>query len=167
MLRSMISKCKAVPQQFLYYLPHIQKLLPQNNNLSDSETRLCLDNEYKASAGHNPRFHIPCDCRVSCNEMTIKSKITRSTHKQSKFGPIIEFAFDSTTYTEIQELPLYPLTKFVTDIGGWLSLFSGMSLLSVAEIVVFIVLSLLALLNKLKRSIASRRLRENDVNKVM
>ena len=94
--------------------------------------------------------------------MTIKHKVTSRAHEQSKYGPTIVFTFDSNTFTEIEEFPLYPLTKFVTDIGGWLSLFSGMSLLSVVEIIVFVVLSLLALLHKVKRSLSTRRLQESN-----
>ena len=161
-LRSMISQCKAVPQQFLNHSPKIQKLLPEHNNISDSEVRRCLWKAYNPGVFDQNTF-IHCDCRVSCKEMTIKHKATSRAHEQSHhIGPTIIFTFDSNTFTEIEEFPLYPLTKFVTDIGGWLSLFSGMSLLSVVEIIVFIVLSLLALLHKLKRSLSTRRLQESS-----
>ena len=60
-------------------------------------------------------------------------------------------------YTTINEVPAYPATKFVTDIGGWLGLFSGMSLLSMVELIVFTLLTLVGFYHHLKRFIKARR----------
>ena len=50
------------------------------------------------------------------------------------------------------EIPTYSLTKFVTDIRGWMGLFSGTSLISVIEILLFIIFSLIVLWRKCKES---------------
>ena len=65
-------------------------------------------------------------------------------------GVTITFEYLMTTYTEIVEVPAYPWSKFITDIGGWLSLFSGMSALSLLEIFIFIPLATVHLWRKMR-----------------
>ena len=53
---------------------------------------------------------------------------------------------------------------FVTDIGGWICLFSGSSLLSFVRLIVFTVLSLAGFWCKLKNFIRARRLRRSLIS---
>ena len=83
-----------------------------------------------------------CRCAPSCSEETFETTTTW----ERNIDNMISLRFSaSNTLTSITEIPAYPANKFITDIGGWLSLFSGMSILSVAEIIIFAVLSIVAL----------------------
>ena len=73
------------------------------------------------------------------------------------------FMYESNTYMDIKEIPAYPATKFVTDIGSWLGLFSGMSFLSVLEILLFIILSAFGIVQKLQHAIQTRRGQRNVI----
>ena len=91
--------------------------------------------------------------------MTIKH--TTSKNNRNGRGLAITLKFDSKTFTNITEIPAYPTEKFVTDRGGWLGLFTGMSALSVVEIILFVVLSLVALYRKIKQYLTTRRMNIN------
>ena len=105
------------------------------------------------------KISLSCDCPLACKEVMFKTKYTSSLDSN---GIFIQIKYDSTMYTMIDELPAYPATKFVTDIGGWLGLFSGSSLLSLVELIVFTVLSLAGFCCKLKNFIRNRRLRRSE-----
>ena len=64
---------------------------------------------------------------------------------------------------EIKEFPSYPATKFVTDIGGWLGLFSGLSFLSIVEVLLFVLLSVIVTLRKLRYVCKTRRRIKHDI----
>ena len=148
LLRLWISKCSALPNEWLRYVPNLKALLPAHNK-SDDYVIKCLKEEYDSY--HWGEHH--CDCRVSCKETSIK-------HQHIKNNPMIKniaIKYTSNTITEITEIPAYPATKFITDIGGWVGLFSGMSLLSVIEIILTVNLTLLAAYYKLKRFIIERK----------
>ena len=130
----MLSKCGDVIQQWQIYLPR-HKVFRKRN---DSAT--CLTNLF-----YEDFFGLKCKCPVSCYDMYIDTTI-ETTHSDSN---MISFQYHSNTATEIREVPAYPGSKFITDIGGWLSLFTGMSVLSLLEIFIFIVLSITALCRKL------------------
>ena len=150
----MIAKCGALPDFVLQYAPNLRTLLPKQSHSTDGGIRRCFlyfnNLFYDKEEGCN-------DCRVSCSEMTIKHTVT----KKGDYGPTIELRFDSKSLTNITETAAYPAEKFVTDIGGWLGLFSGMSALSVVEIILFVVLSLVALYRKIKQYLSIRRLNIN------
>ena len=142
----MINKCGAIPDRFLDYAPSLKRLLPKRNDRTPDEIRECL-----IMANHDSPL---CNCRVSCRETNIKFKHTTT---PTRFTGYLYFKYDSNTFMDIKEIPAYPATKFVTDIAGWMSLFSGMSLLSIVEVLLFTVLSVLAVLQKLKHKFYTRR----------
>ena len=145
-LQKMINNCGAVPDEFLRYLPHLKELLPDTNEKTDDHVKLCF---WEAM-----QHFESCKCGVSCHEMNIKH---RHFSDHNDHGIYLYFSYESNTFMEIKEIPSYPATKFVTDIGGWLGLFSGISFLSIVEILLFIFLSVLAMVKKLKHEIQIRR----------
>ena len=151
-VQQMIARCGAVPDQFLHYAPKVLNLLPKNSNRTEDSTRECLLNL--------DIYVDTCGCRVGCSEMMIKSRKTRFP-KSSRNGPYLSFLFTAKTMTEITEIAAYPPTKFVTDVGGWLGLFSGMSLLSMLEMILFTTLTLTALYRKFRHFLTARRLNIN------
>ena len=156
LLRAMISKCKAVPDEFLNYLPHLQALLPKYDNRTTFDVRHCLNEAVRNST----QMH--CDCRFACREMNIRHK---NTSNSNGFGAYLFLTYDSNRFMEITEIPVYPATKFVTDIGGWMGLFSGTSFLSILEVLLFTILSMLGVYRKLKRSINRRWSQRQATNK--
>ena len=131
----------------------------KNNNCA-KKTRDCLSKLLKWSDD--------CNCPTRCSEEFVETVITtnkkelsysyqQKLSKQSKTNKHTQafkifFSADSTL-TNITEIPAYPANKFITDIGGWLGLFSGMSVLSVAEIIIFLVLSATAFIKRKTRAI--------------
>ena len=88
-----------------------------------------------------------CDCPLSCEEINVDVTDNIEESDNRKFR-CVKFEYLSKTYTEISEVPAYPASKFITDIGGWLSLFTGMSALSLLEMFVFIPIATLIIWKK-------------------
>ena len=129
----MLSKCGNVIQQW-------QKYIPQNTPLNKSrDVKVCLKDIIEEMDSFS------CDCPVSCQELLVEAKF-RIKECRSDF---IKFSYLSNTYTETMEVPAYPASKFITDIGGWLSLFSGMSALSLLEVIIFVPLATITLYKRI------------------
>ena len=126
----MLSKCGNVIQQWQKYIP---KAKPLNTTHG---VKLCLQNIIVDELDS-----LSCNCPVGCQEMHME---TETSMEPCSEGSSVKFSYQSNTYTEIVEVPAYPASKFITDIGGWLSLFSGMSALSLLEVVIFIPLAIIA-----------------------
>ena len=146
-IRKVINECGALADEWLTYAPQLKRLLPAHNNRSNDEVRQCLFHD-----GHI--ISAPCECRMSCHQVNIKYKHEVNPDDKHRY---LSFIYPSNTYTEVSEIPTYPPEKFVTDIGGWVGLFSGMSILSVLEVILFAILTLLAAYHKFRQAIASRR----------
>ena len=141
----MLSKCGDVIQQWKIFLPK-DRVATKKTDVAE-----CLRNLfYKNFAG------LVCNCPVSCYEMYID---TAFESKYSMFRSL-DFQYLSNTVTEIRERPAYPESRFITDIGGWLSLFTGMSVLSILEFFIFIILCTIALFQKLFK--CQKHLKRND-----
>ena len=142
MFNTMLSKCGDVMQQWKMHL--------SQNQASTKKA----DVEYIMKCMQILFFShfdgLNCECPVSCSDMYIDTLVET---KYSQFARL-SFQYLSNTVTEIKEKPAYPGSKFITDIGGWLSLFTGMSVLSLLEVFIFIVLSITALVRK---GVLSRR----------
>ena len=141
----MLSKCGDVIQQWQIYLP------TDRESTKKEDSAACLIDLFN----HNfPGFR--CKCPVSCYDMYIDTVA-----EISNYGPqMISFNYLSNTVTEIKEIPAYPASRFITDIGGWLSLFTGMSVLSLLEVLMSISLSITALY----RTLMMMRRNNNKVN---
>ena len=152
-LKKLISQCGAIPHEYLDYAPHLRTLMPPHKNISHIEVRRCMFYLMLASF-QNPTI---CDCRVSCRETLFKWRQTISQHNHVE-SIELNFMLESKIFSNITEIPSYPPEKFVTDIGGWMGLFSGTSVLSFVEIMLLIILSITAACRKLRRHVTTRRL---------
>ena len=121
----------------------------EQKDLCERKTRECLYNSLM-----NPLPVGYCKCPQSCSEVMIDTSIT--TMESDNATKLVLSV--SNTVTRITEVPVYPANKFVTDIGGWLGLFSGMSVLSVAEIIIFMALSLVGVKYRKRRVIDQENL---------
>ena len=139
----MLSKCEDVIQQWQQFLPEC-RLFNKSKGV-----RGCLIDVLQT----NDR---QCSCPVGCYETYFDKKMGDQTFRdqyslEDLRGPAsISFQYLSKTATEIREKPAYPATQFITDIGGWLSLFTGMSALSLLEVLIFVFLSINVLRQKFK-----------------
>ena len=156
-LKKSIAECGAIPDQYLTYAPQLQELLPKQSNRTDDDVARCIQEIFFSPSEEFPE----CHCPVSCTETLFKTKYSVSQHESSHLGPLLTFSFNSKIVTNITDIPSYPPEKFITDIGGWLGLFSGMSLLSLLEVTLFVTLSITAGYSKLKQHLTARRFHVN------
>ena len=89
-----------------------------------------------------------CQCQFSCLETTYDTIIRKTHETPYSYMAEINIVYEKNTFTLVKEYEAYPLNKFFTDIGGWCGLFVGMSFLSLIEIIVFILLTIVALCRK-------------------
>ena len=95
-----------------------------------------------------------CHCPTSCFEEVVDTIVTKTKDAIAIDLSMTNLHFSAgSTLTNITEIPAYPANKFITDIGGWLGLFSGMSVLSVAEIIIFLVLTITAFMKRNSRMV--------------
>ena len=122
------------------------------------KTRECLRNTlHFFNQGVASCFN-ECYGSPSCYEEMVDTTMTK---RGDPVNTIFHLIFSAgNTITNITEIPVYPANKFITDIGGWLGLFSGMSVLSVAEIIIFIVLSVIAFIRGKPRATKPENVRE-------
>ena len=132
MFRKMIQECQNVPDQWKKFRSEREKV----NNKTDQQIRLCL---YISKVKFR---NIPCDCPPPCSERQMQ--VTHQYYKPHYLTKDWEiyFNFQSKMVTHVREFPSYTISKFLSDIGGALGLFVGMSCLSVLEIVVFVALKM-------------------------
>ncbi|XP_070498133.1 pickpocket protein 28-like [Chironomus tepperi] len=100
----------------------------------------------------NDRFEATCGCLKTCNDLKYDVKFEKtstsdnvllifSMYNFSKGDAVsrINFMFDDFEILEYEEYAAYSLHNFVADVGGLLGFFLGCSILSIIEIVYFII----------------------------
>ena len=100
---------------------------------------------------------------MGCKAVSIKtthfiSNVDNDNPKYIKF----EINVASNIITNVTEIATYPSTKFLPDIGGLLGLFSGMSVLSIIELIVCLALSIVTAFQKVKHFIITRHFQQNQ-----
>ena len=125
--KSMLQKCGDV------ILPWRQFLKPWHKNrrnisLTKDELEECLLGEF-----FDDNIDTPYPCPLPCYEVTYK---TQTFHLADDSTGLLQLniRYATNRVTVIQEVPSYTVDKLLSDIGGWLGLFVGMSLLSLVEI---------------------------------
>ena len=139
LFRKMLDDCGAV-------LDHWQRYAhgKYSTNKTSNNTRNCLHTVLMSTLQN-------CNCPFSCNETSFDAGFKVINWKEHSDMVEIQMIYNKNTFTMIEEYEAYPKDKFVTDIGGWCGLFSGMSFLSIVEILVFAVLSLIAFFEKFRK----------------
>ena len=136
-----INQCNATLDQWKQHIASKKESIKSssecNQRKCDMKIRKCL-RDALLSPNH-------CSCRPSCYEEIVDTVKSKDFSRDGVFK--LKFSADNI-FTTITEVPAYPANKFVTDIGSWLGLFSGMSILSVVEITIFIVLSVITFVQR-------------------
>ena len=138
--RQMLANCGTVIDPWLTYAKPSH---PRRNNthMTSKDIDKCL-NDNRACKGINGEL-ISCPCPKACHEESYRIK-------EIVIGADVDWLLNvqapeimgesRTTY--IEEVPAYTLDKVLADVGGYLSLFVGMSICSLIEIVVYVVTSI-------------------------
>ena len=132
----MLSECGDVIQQWQDYLPPKRKYQNRTEAVHDCLNHLSMEKF----------INFECVCPMSCYDMHIDTRV--EVKPSAVYFKSITFEYLSDTFTEIRESPAYPASHFVTDIGGWLSLFTGMSILSLLEVIITISLAIITICQK-------------------
>ena len=130
-LRNMLAKCGGILDRWAPLLP---QRVPQNLPQSDPNT--CLMNMLDSKL-----LPDTCPCPLPCHEMDFGATVSRVS--EFKDGWLLYLMYKSHKVTSITEKPDYPFEQFLSEVGGLVGLLVGMSVLSVIEIVVYCVVSLL------------------------
>ena len=139
----MLRECGTVIDYWKEYIPveHTER----NHNGSWDIAAACLKRILTA-----PRDPNACPCPFSCYEVSYDTVFRKLYHLQYNSVVEIHINYPKNSFTSIKEYEAYPKSKFLTDIGGWCGLFTGMSFLSIVEILVFLTLALVAFCKNLK-----------------
>ncbi|XP_064095233.1 degenerin-like protein unc-105 [Macrobrachium nipponense] len=92
--------------------------------------KLCMDIVTEAYLSGD----LDCKCPQACKEMVYKTQVTSSRVNESKSEMVnLHLYLDSTTYELYEESPTYTWDTLLSNLGGSLGLFLGVSLVSVVE----------------------------------
>ena len=120
------------------YIPHeIIEKYKQVNSIQD--TLHCMTNYSSRESKHS------LDCRLPCKdlELSIVSTVQEGYQKRNKNDTVYRLSIQFQrvdTYKIMEEKELYTWDKMACEIGGFIGLVIGMSILSLIEIIVYIVL---------------------------
>ena len=127
---------------------HWRKYIHKNISINETWefTASCL--KHVARKRINNSF---CQCPLSCSETTFDTDLKQMQY--IAYTNVAEFrlVYEKNTFTMVTEIDAYPFEKFLTDIGSWCGLFTGMSVLSIVEILIFLLLAMVALCKKLRK----------------
>ena len=76
---------------------------------------------------------------LTCKETVYKARIKKTFDKKDSYA-MLTIYFDKLEIEKVTESPAYDSTRFMADIGGLVGLLMGMSLLSVVEVIICVVL---------------------------
>jgi Amiloride-sensitive sodium channel len=93
-----------------------------------------------------------CDCGLDCNSIKYEFKVVKTRHTYEPHYATVDnqswwvnttyydglsFAFGDDQYTALRRYASYELVSFISDVGGLLGLFLGVSIMSAIEIFYF------------------------------
>ena len=134
LLRAMIRECGGVVDQYRKYMTPSDESLLNSTRVTKTveEVRECIRTLY---------LHHKCRCPLPCYEVTYQYRLTNNSELILS-NAVGDFSFrmidQNKRITEVTQVPIYTSDDFFADIGSWLGLLAGVSLLSLVEIFVFI-----------------------------
>ena len=158
MFKKFLKKCHDVPDHWKEYVrPHHEIGWDDSyGNMTNINIYRCF---YKvlSSSGLDRYIADHKDCPLPCkelifeNEMETRQEYSMNDIKSRGARSSFSIRFNSKRVTEITEVAVYTLDDFFSDLGSWLGLLVGMSLLSIVELITFI---FTALVEKLRCQIS-------------
>ena len=145
-VRYMVNSCGAVIDRWKPLLPN--SLLEQQKNKSNIvDTRKCLYNVLGF-------IGVPdwCKCPVPCHEVDFGATLIRQSEiARKEKGWRFQFKYKSHKIKYVTAVPEYPFKTFLSSVGGLVGLLFGNSTLSVVEVVVFCILTIIMAVIKIKK----------------
>ena len=140
MFKHMLEKCGDVPDNLKKYVRPGQKTGWDFNNKTrnESNVRSCIE---FWSTNHPYKTVSVSQCPLPCREIIFETNIEKLHDGYRSVRFYVQYR--SRRITEITEVPVYTSDHFFSDVGSWLGLMVGMSLLSLAEIATFILIIIL------------------------
>ena len=130
----MYDKCRAVGAQWYQYLPSNRN---KQNAHYQNNTEVAVIRYCTFLVTFNS-FNGPCKCAKPCQETVYEAHIKEISTNKRVYS--LAFYFEKLEITSSSELPSYDRTRFLADIGGIVGLLVGMSLLSLFEVSICVVL---------------------------
>ena len=137
MVRRIYDECGDVMDHMRHFITAEMSARVKKKN--ESETRKCLNEQWeKRSAYDLPP--VGCNCPYSCHDIVYKYQFEKWEDVDGKsWNLYIRFTERSITY--ITQEPLYTIPGTLSNLGGFMGLLAGLSLLSLVEILLFVMMS--------------------------
>ena len=127
--KSMLQKCGDVIEPWKQFLKPWHKYR-RNINISGDKLENCLLGEF-----FDDYLNKPHPCPLPCYEVTYKTQTFYLANNNVNPQRLqVNIKYVTNRVTTIHDVPSYTIDKLLSDIGGWLGLFVGMSLLSLVEV---------------------------------
>ena len=137
LIRRMHRKCGDVLDYLTQYLTPEMKMMKINRN--EAEIRKCLHEIWKEYL----EWNLPqkgCNCPYPCDEITFKQEPVRV--EKSK-NWVFYMRYRERSILTLSEVPLYTLSSILSSLGGNMGLMAGLSVLSVAEILIYCIMTIM------------------------
>ena len=136
-LKKMLRLCGTVVDRWKQFAESELKLYESiRNKQTEKEIRHCL----KRFLYFPNTTDLQCDCPFACKET--RSDLSVNLGRESIYAYVFQFRHYPLETTLVKEIPDYPIEKFLADIGGLVGLLCGMSILSLLEIVITVLISI-------------------------
>ena len=138
MVRRIFDKCGDVMDHLSHFITDEMKA--KVNKKSESETRECLNEVWIERMDHDLP-PVGCNCPYACHDIIYKYQFEKWQDVQDNYWNMyIRFSERSIRY--VTQEPLHTIPGTLSNLGGFMGLLAGLSVLSLAEILLFIVVCL-------------------------
>ena len=137
-------KCGNVGGVLGDYVTNVPRKIPENEN----ETIECFSESIVDTLRDN-NFFDDCGCLQPCKQKIYRvtqkqlTKDINGTHQSDNHDWLFKIRFKNNMVNVIKEYPLYSTQDLISQVGGSSGLFLGVSILSVMEILIYAVISLI------------------------
>ena len=146
----MLSKCGDVSFKWKKYLNVVNLTIPKVN-LTKSQVAKCVEQNDPFEL-INSRQQLQCDCPPPCHEVQYHATWVENKNpdRKRKVDFSIMVTYKDQVVTTITEIPTSTIPHLLAEFGGILGLLSGMSALTIAELVFCFVITMAMYLNSFK-----------------
>ena len=134
-LRKMYLKCGAVFDRWSKFVtPNLKRERRNNQSIGYGQTAQCIKSVYEDAND----TYLSCNCPRACHEIRTPMQISS---RERHFYEIM-FSYHPFEVEHVTEYPEYPLEQFIADFGGLVGLVAGMSVMSLLEIIICLIIGL-------------------------
>ena len=149
-LTRMQERCGSVIDIWRSYVPdHIKE---NNVNRTEKEIKYCIKEELLRLSNNQLRG---CKCSMPCFEVDYNPRVTLLQQREKRW--LFNIKYEAMKVTHVKEQPETTFWNFLAQVGGLIGLLVGMSVLSLVEVAVVLILSWATLVRYLKRKLFNRK----------